>query len=220
VQVDEDMLLHPHAVRTLHEAMAAAAPDVAVLMRNLYDVHLERCVFGVKIFRHEIVRRYPFRAMEAFEVDQVERFEADGYTMMRCPAACDRLPVIRSGCTEPDGHRSDLRRYANLQRRRRGYPDRMQWFADYGPDLPAALSRRSERPQRARAARTDGWPGRRAHGRAKDYRTRDSVLGIAHVRAWLDALRRHAAGRQRSGEDDAPAVHRSLAAAARRWSLA
>ena len=36
-----------------------------------------------KIFRHEIVRRYPFRAMEAFEVDQVERFEADGYTMVR-----------------------------------------------------------------------------------------------------------------------------------------
>ena len=207
VQVDEDMLLHPHAVRTLHEAMEAAAPEVAVLMRNLYDVHLERCVFGVKIFRHEIARRYPFRAMEAFEVDQVERLEADGYTMMRCPGgvrpvAGDTLGMHGTRWT-PE---AIYERYANLQRRRRGYPDRMQWLEDYGPIF---LRRFLDDPSDLNALALLGlMAGRVAAptGGAKDYRTRDSVLGIAHVRAWLDALRRHAAGRQRSGEDDAPAA--------------
>ncbi|MFN8644361.1 MAG: hypothetical protein U0802_22905 [Candidatus Binatia bacterium] len=52
VQVlDEDMLLHPHAVRTLHDAMAAAPADVAVIVHDLYDVTSSRCIFGVKIFR-------------------------------------------------------------------------------------------------------------------------------------------------------------------------
>ena len=35
VQVDEDMLLYPHAVRTLHERMAAAATEVAMVDRAI-----------------------------------------------------------------------------------------------------------------------------------------------------------------------------------------
>ena len=27
----------------------------------LYDTHLERVIYGLKIFRHTVVRRYPFR---------------------------------------------------------------------------------------------------------------------------------------------------------------
>lgn len=191
VQVDEDMLLHPHAVRTLHEAIEAAAPEVALVVRNLYDVHLERCILGVKIFRHGVVRRYPFRPMEAFEVEQVLRFEADGYRWEKSP----------TGGRPVDGHTLGMHgtrwtpeaiyeRCANLQRRQRGYPDRMPWFTEYGPIL---LRRLLDDPSDLNAFALLGLiAGQLADptGPAKDYRTRDTVLGVDHVRAWLEALRR------------------------------
>ena len=55
VQVDEDMLLYPHAIRTLWERIRGRS-DTALVVGNLYDVHLERHIAGVKIFRHEAVR--------------------------------------------------------------------------------------------------------------------------------------------------------------------
>src|SRR5262249_10493069 len=76
VQVDEDMLLYPHAVRTLYERMAGADASVAMTIADLYDVHLERCILGVKIYRHEIVRRYPFAAAQSFEKLQARQLRA------------------------------------------------------------------------------------------------------------------------------------------------
>ncbi len=64
VQVDEDMLLYPHAIRSLYERISRANSSVAMLACSLYDEHLERCINGVKIFRHGIVRNYPFKDVE------------------------------------------------------------------------------------------------------------------------------------------------------------
>src|SRR5437879_12803754 len=83
VQVDEDMLLYPHAVRTLYETIRDAGSNVAIVAADLYDVHVKRRIVGVKIFRHAIVRRYPFDAVDEFEKLQVERLEADGYVVAR-----------------------------------------------------------------------------------------------------------------------------------------
>ncbi|MBX3024441.1 glycosyltransferase family 4 protein [bacterium] len=205
VQVDEDMLLHPHAVRTLHDAMAASPPAVAVIARTLYDVHLERCIFGVKIFRHEVVRRYPFRAIEAFEIDQVQRFEADGYRLVKSP--CGQRPLaghtlgMHGTRWTPE---SIYERYANLQRRLRVHPDRMQWFAEYGPIF---LRRFLDDPSDLNALALLGlMAGHLAAptGPAKDYRTREAVLGVGHLRAWLESLRHHAAAPPRGLEPDAP----------------
>ena len=57
VQVDEDMILHPFAIRRLHEWLTAAEPDVAFVIGWLWDVHLGRGIQGVKAFRHAICRR-------------------------------------------------------------------------------------------------------------------------------------------------------------------
>ena len=197
VQVDEDMLLHPHAVRTLHAAISAAPPEVALIVRSLYDVHLERCVLGVKIFRHDIVRRYPFRAMEAFEVDQVRRLEADGYRLERSltgsrPVDGETLGMHGTAWTSEGIYE----RYANLQRRFRGYPDRMRWFGEYGPIF---LRRFLDDPSDLNAFALLGLLAGQVvdpDGPAKDYRTGAAALGFDEARAWLDALRREA-GRRR-----------------------
>ena len=94
VQVDEDMLLHPHAVRTLYENIVGAGANVAIYVAELYDVHVERCIQGVKIFRHDIVRRYPFTAGNAFESEQVTRLEEDGYVVLR--TVCGVHPTDRT----------------------------------------------------------------------------------------------------------------------------
>lgn len=85
VQVDEDMLLYPHAVRTLHARLRAAPPAAAILTCHLLDRHAARVIYGLKIYRHAIVRAYPYRDVEACEYDQIRRFTADGFVDMRLP---------------------------------------------------------------------------------------------------------------------------------------
>lgn len=79
VQVDEDMLLFPSAVRQLHRGIAEAAPNVALRVAWLFDTHFRQPVQGVKIFRHEVVSRYPLANVRSCEIDQVERMRADGF---------------------------------------------------------------------------------------------------------------------------------------------
>jgi glycosyltransferase involved in cell wall biosynthesis len=79
VQVDEDMLLYPHAVRTLFERMNGHAGNIALHVEYLYDTHLRTCIQGVKIFRTKIVKRYPFRDVQGCESDQISRFRKDGF---------------------------------------------------------------------------------------------------------------------------------------------
>ena len=79
VQVDEDMLLYPHGVRTLYERMCEQPDHVAIYVEHLFDTQISRTIQGVKIFRHSVVKHYPFRDLEDFEIDQIRRFGQDGF---------------------------------------------------------------------------------------------------------------------------------------------
>src|SRR5262249_52463101 len=79
VQVDEDMLLYPHAVRTLFERMSGHPANVALHVEYLYDTHLQKCIEGVKIFKTNIVRNYPFRDVPGCESEQIARFRKHGF---------------------------------------------------------------------------------------------------------------------------------------------
>ena len=85
VQVDEDMLLYPHAIRTLYTRLTASAPEVAILTCHLFDRHAERVIYGLKIYRHAIVRAYPYDNVESSEYDQIRRFTKDGFVDLRLP---------------------------------------------------------------------------------------------------------------------------------------
>ncbi|HSP96021.1 MAG TPA: hypothetical protein VL049_02095 [Candidatus Dormibacteraeota bacterium] len=85
VQVDEDMLLYPHAIRTLYTRLTDAPPEVAILTCHLFDAHAERVIYGLKIYRHDIVRAYPYRDVESSEYDQIRRFTSDGFVDHRLP---------------------------------------------------------------------------------------------------------------------------------------
>jgi glycosyl transferase family 1 len=188
VQVDEDMLLYPHAVRTLYETMRDAGSHVAIVAADLYDVHVKRRILGVKIFRHAIVRRYPLDAVDEFEKLQVERLEADGYIVARtakgAPPVVGAVLGLHGTQWTPQ---SIYERYATLERRRRAFPHQMRWVREHHAEF---LQRFLEEPSELNffallgmiagvLASANGQTG------AKDYRTYAALPGFEALRRFL-----------------------------------
>jgi hypothetical protein len=191
VQVDEDMLLYPHAIRTLYESMTDAAPDAAIIIADLYDVHVERCIIGLKIFRHDIVRRYPLRSMESFEIDQVLRFEADGYKIVRPSAGLMPMEGQTLGVHGTHWTPSSIyQRYVNVERRRRRYPERMKWFERYAAVfLQRFLADPTELNFFALMGVLAGTLSPSVTG-AKDFHTYGATDGYPLLREWFDTMPR------------------------------
>jgi len=85
VQVDEDMLLYPHAIATLRERITAAPSNVAIVCATLWDCDAEMLLYGVKIYRTSIVEQFPYEDTISCEVDQIKRMKAAGYAVDTCP---------------------------------------------------------------------------------------------------------------------------------------
>lgn len=98
VQVDEDMILHPHAIETLGSWMRSAPERVALICAPLWDCDAELPVYGVKIYRTSIVRQFPYDDnVLSCEVHQLKQIEAAGYEV-------DLRPVTdRSTCLGEHG---------------------------------------------------------------------------------------------------------------------
>jgi hypothetical protein len=92
VQVDEDMILFADAIARLEELMQMASPQVAMVCAPLWDCDTEQPIYGLKIYRHEIVRRFPYENTLSCESHQLVRVKAAGFTV-------ELLPLTdRSGC--------------------------------------------------------------------------------------------------------------------------
>lgn len=84
-QIDEDMVLYPHAIRRLHGAMARIVEQTdqfPIICYGLHDTLLKRNLLGVKIYRHEVIKNYPWIVSESCEMDQAERMKKDGYQIL------------------------------------------------------------------------------------------------------------------------------------------
>lgn len=188
VQVDEDMLLYPHAVRTLHETIVGAGPNVAMYVAELYDVHVARCIQGVKIFRNDLVRRYPLTAGNAFESEQVARLETDGHVVLRTVCGLNPVPGRTLGLHGTQWtSRSIYERYATLERRRRTNPPQLQWFTPYAAEF---LRRFSDEPSEENFFALMGviagvLASPEGEANAKDYRTYASLPGFEALRQFL-----------------------------------
>jgi len=79
VQVDEDMILFSHAIKTLRSLMHSAPKNVAIICAPLWDCDAERAIYGVKIYRTSIVKRFAYKNVMNCEVEQLDRIKAAGY---------------------------------------------------------------------------------------------------------------------------------------------
>jgi hypothetical protein len=128
VQVDEDMILDPDAVAVLWQQIEALSERCLMLAAALWDVDSDRAIYGVKIFRHPLVKLYPFRDTFSCEMDQVQRWQADGYSY-------DLLPLgDRSHCLGLHGAHYNARtafaRWKRVVQKQRRY-GWMSWIEPY-----------------------------------------------------------------------------------------
>jgi glycosyltransferase involved in cell wall biosynthesis len=80
IQIDEDMLLYPHAIRTLYEKMKQQDKKVGVFFMGLHDVFTDFCLVGVKIYRHAVMKQFPYLKTDfSCEVDQIARMQKEHY---------------------------------------------------------------------------------------------------------------------------------------------
>jgi hypothetical protein len=97
VQVDEDMILFPDAIATLERLIEERPENVAMVGAGLWDCDTQCSIYGVKIYRHAIVREFPCRDVAECEVDQIARMTAAGFI-------ADGLPLgDRSSCLGEHG---------------------------------------------------------------------------------------------------------------------
>ena len=188
VQVDEDMLLYPHAIRALCDQLAEAEASVAMCMGELYDAHLARCILGVKIYRHAIVRRYPFADVQSFEKLQMRQLKADGYTLAWAPPAIEPTRERTLGLHGTHWTAASIfERYATLERRRQGHPRDLAWFAEYPPVF---LRRFLDDPCELNFFALMGalWGALAGPGADKDYRTYDALPGLQATRQLFERL--------------------------------
>ncbi len=181
VQVDEDMLLYPHAVRTLYEAIVGAGDAVALVVADLHDTHLQRPIHGVKIYRHATLARYPFADVQSFEKRQVAQLLADGYRTRHIEQT---LGLHGTHWTR----QSIYERYAALERRRRGHPRDLRWFEPYPTVF---LERFLEDPSEINFFALMGvlsgvLTSQAGMAADKNYRTYDALPGFETLRRFLE----------------------------------
>ena len=130
VQVDEDMLLKPHAIRTLYECVQESDDDHAIVVRLLWDDHLRRAIQGIKIYRHGIVSQFPYRNVQSCEIDQIKRFKEHEFKIA--------IPIDREyyeDSPEVLGYHgkffhieSIYERYFSLMQKRKKYAVKVHWM--------------------------------------------------------------------------------------------
>ena len=80
IQVDEDMMLYPHAVRTMHDRILKEPDTTAILVHGLHDVFIDMNITGVKIYKHSIIKKFPY-SVNGFscETDQLKKLNNSGF---------------------------------------------------------------------------------------------------------------------------------------------
>jgi len=192
VQVDEDMILQPHAVRVLYDSIRNTESDVVMATGWLWDVHLGRHIIGVKIFRHGVVRHYPLANVRSCEMDQLARLKRDGYRYLTLPCdspteQCEWTLGLHGAHYTP---RSIFERYATLEQVLCQYPDKLGWFAAFATEF---LSRfRTDTSEINAMALLGILSGRLAGDRPggeKDFMAYDCLSGLREAQAFYTACK-------------------------------
>lgn len=80
IEIDEDMVMNENGIETLYNFAKQSNNKTAIIICNLIDVHLDFEISGVKIYKHDILKKYPYNLESmSCEVEQIDRLKQDGY---------------------------------------------------------------------------------------------------------------------------------------------
>lgn len=131
VQVDEDMMLFPHAIGTLFQRIVASPENVAIIAAPLWDCDVEMPIQGVKIYRHQIVAKFPYEDSSSCDIEQMKQLLAAGYEI-------EELPLAPWHCLGEHGKfytpRTIFQRWQRLVHKQRRYPQ-LRWVESWPQKL-------------------------------------------------------------------------------------
>lgn len=80
IQVDEDMILFEDSIEIIYNSLMKSDENICTVAYMLKDVHLDFNLYGIKGYKHNILKNYPYNLeIISCEVDQVKRLQDDGY---------------------------------------------------------------------------------------------------------------------------------------------
>lgn len=86
IQVDNDMIIHHNAIEIMFQGIVQSDTKNCMDCYMLKDVHLQKNIYGIKIYKSEIFKKYPFNLNHpSCEVEQLARIKNDGYYYRTLP---------------------------------------------------------------------------------------------------------------------------------------
>jgi len=83
IQCDDDMILSLNAVETMYNAIVSSSDKTSMCCYKLNDPHVGMNVFGVKVYKCDIFKLYPYNLNHpSCEVEQLDRMKLDGYVYL------------------------------------------------------------------------------------------------------------------------------------------
>jgi len=78
IQLDEDMILYPTAIKKMYNTMQAAPDDVGMICFSLWDVDLCKKILGVKIYRTSYMKKVNWQDLKASEMNILNQLNEFG----------------------------------------------------------------------------------------------------------------------------------------------
>ena len=86
IQVDEDMILHEDTIEKIYDRLLKTEENISIVAYMLNDVHLDFDIYGIKGYKHTILKRYPYNLeIISCEVEQMSRLKNDGFETLMYP---------------------------------------------------------------------------------------------------------------------------------------
>jgi hypothetical protein len=80
IQIDEDMILKENAIMTMYKDIKLSSKNTSMVVYRLHDQHLNFDIQGVKIYKYEIFKQYPYNLNTlSCEMEQLNKMKKDGY---------------------------------------------------------------------------------------------------------------------------------------------
>lgn len=83
IQIDSDFIMNPDSLETMLKSIKLTKENEAMVCFKLHDWHLDKPIDGVKIYKHNIFKQYPYKNVMSCEMEQLDRLTHDGYTYIR-----------------------------------------------------------------------------------------------------------------------------------------
>jgi hypothetical protein len=130
IQLDEDMILRPHAVSHLCEVMDTGPTKAAILCYPLWDEHIEQAIVGVKIYRLEAMKQVQYRLdAPACEIDINEQLHGKDWDVTAKWTHAEDKEICLGSHGAHYTPATAYEAYFNRAIKSRVYPDKMEWVS-------------------------------------------------------------------------------------------